>query len=201
MLNCVSSNTTPQNLSQAKPFTVLKSMSEIDQIKNTSFSVNAESQRKLNTAGRKRDTITIVSQEAYKWSFEERSQTAMKAAIEIQSQVGFDAVIVELHTSLPFPSNGRTQPVARAEYAPDSKGFSGSSDKVWEVKASKYQATEDKIKILSYWREHRDQFDNGKSLDEDALKLFIVKKYLIKSDAKDIHLPIFSFSDYADIKL
>lgn len=87
--------------------------------------------------GRKRLGISILSEAA---SFEERAQTAMKAAIDYQKITKADLVSVRLEPSKAM--DGKGSPLAVADYAPDGKGISGDTsmsgnDWVWKVEAIK----------------------------------------------------------------
>lgn len=196
-LSCSSSisNQPLPDLSKAKDFAVEKSNLGIDRV-NDKFIIKPEAKSKLRNESRKNDRVTIVSTDGYKWTVEERAQTAMKAAVEILKQLELDAVIVDLRVYLPPPSKERYEPLASATYSPDGKGFSGSDTKVWDVLASDYKSSDEEMQISSYWKAHRDQFDKGKGLDEKALKEFLIKKYSLKKNINDSFLPTFVLTPY-----
>lgn len=158
----------------ALPYTTIKST-------NTSMS------------DRKRFSARILSDSSYSASSEQRAQTVIAAALEIQQQTHAD--FVEVCLDISKLSSGGLVPFAIARYAPDGKGISGQDNFKWEVKTSETKVSEHSPKIADLWFENRESFlkPNG-SLDELRLKNFISQKLGIKRDL--VHLASSYLIDY-----
>ncbi|MGB3493448.1 MAG: DUF4875 domain-containing protein [Elainellaceae cyanobacterium] len=103
---------------------------------------------------RRRISISIVAPEAL--TFEQRAQTVMKAAQELQDSENAHVVTVFL---VPSPKLvGMGLPLAIARYAPDSGGYSGDQGWQWEVQATDQPVDEQRLRITELWEEKKSSF-------------------------------------------
>lgn len=155
--------------------------------------------RKVDASiGRNRYVLNISSPDAK--TFEERAQTALKAAIEVQEQTGANVVaarlfIYELNEATPLEVMPLA--VARAEYSGDGKDWSGSGklrNGNWEVRASSLQITEQQLAIAKIWEDNDQNFQiddgqGGMQTDEKRLRKLIAKK--LKMSEAEVHTATF----------
>jgi hypothetical protein len=145
------------DISKAQPYTVISS-------KDTSI-----------RASRKRRHIQITSTAI---SREERAQTAMKAAIDSQQELGLDMVEVWLEPDASLMGLGYQYAIAR--YAPDGRGFNPPQQWKWEVEASEQIVRPQALTIAKLWFQNRDSFQTKDGItDEPKLEAFIAKKLSI----------------------
>jgi hypothetical protein len=108
---------------------------------------------------------------------DQRAQTALKAAVEIQRNRGADYVLVQLMFDRKAMSAGWA---AEAEFAPDGFDQSGKTklrNGVWEASVSATTPTADEVAIIRSWDEHAEYFRNSEGLlDERKLKAKIAAK-------------------------
>lgn len=148
-------------------------------------------QKDLSVVGRNRLEWWIQSPEAK--SFEERAQTAMKAAIDLQKKNAADFVNVWLEINPTLAGKGYQLAIAR--YAPDGKGISGTEELKWEVEAADVSTDSQEIAIGDLWYKNRDSFLRPDGLvDEPRIMVFIAKKLHISPD--QVHLPWFTRKGY-----
>lgn len=139
-------------------------------------------------AGRKRMEWWVTSPEAK--SFEERAQTAIKAAIDLQKKSNADMVSIWLEISPSIAGSGNQFAVAR--YAPDGAGISGVKkvdNWTWEVEATGDIPDQQSVTMAELWYHNRPSFllKNGLT-DEPKLKAAIAKKLGIKADQVGLKL-------------
>jgi|GEM_PF-2001890 len=99
---------------------------------------------------------------------EERAQTAMKAAMDLQSITGADlaSAWIEIEPALAKQGNA----LAIAYYAPDNGGFSGDQNWTWQVNASNDQVTDLQILIAKSWEQNKEKFRGQDGMiDEENL--------------------------------
>ena len=129
----------------------------------------------VSFAGRKRYSANIAAPGAV--TFEQRAQTALKAAADIREARNADVVTVFLLISPAL----KGFPLAIADYAPDSLGWTGDRplrNGTWEAEATNEVFSETMIKIAELWYQHKVKFqvDDGfgdKKTDEEAVKKYI----------------------------
>jgi hypothetical protein len=126
-------------------------------------------------------------------TFEERAQTAMQAAIDLQNKTKADVVHISLEEDLAISNNGYQ--LAIAVYSPDGRGYGGESGKIWQVEASDATLTEREVQVVSAWEENKERF-RGKDgvLDEVNLKKFVAEK--LQTDIDRVRLPWVSRNSY-----
>ncbi|MCH8323080.1 MAG: DUF4875 domain-containing protein [Proteobacteria bacterium] len=136
---------------------------------------------------RVRYVLNISSPEAK--TFEQRAQTTLKAAIDVQKQTGANIVAARLFIYEQGELLGSA--IARAEYSNDGKDWGGDKTGLrngnWEVYASTGQITEQQKKLASFWfkNEHKFQIDDGfgdKITDETELKKYVAKEFKMTED-------------------
>ncbi len=140
--------------------------------------------------GRERLEWFIVSDAKTK---EERAQTVIKAAIELQEESGADVVNIMLEPDSDLVKLGYT--LAIADFAPDKCGYSGNKGWEWRVESSVDQFSEDDIIIARIWRNNKEKFrsaDGG--VDEEKLKQFISDQRNISIE--QVVIPWISRSNY-----
>lgn len=141
------------SLEQAKPYQLIDS-------KDFSF------------AGRKRIEAVIVSSANSK---DERAQTAMKAAIELQQKTDADVTAILLEMDKHSIRQGNA--LALANYAPDNGGLSGDQNWTWEVEASDQPLAKLAINVITLWETSKNSFRKSDGLvDEPKLKAAIAKQ-------------------------
>ena len=138
--------------------------------------------------GRKRMEWWVISPEAK--SFEERAQTAIKAAIDLQKKSNADMVSIWLEIN-PILA-GTSNQFAVVRYAPDGAGFSGIKkvdNWIWEVEATGDIPDQQAVTMAELWYQNRPSFllSNGLT-DEPKLKAAIAKKLKIKTDQVGLKL-------------
>ncbi|WP_316347666.1 DUF4875 domain-containing protein [Desulfuromonas acetoxidans] len=119
-------------------------------------------------------------------TFEERAQTAIKAAITLQKELKADIASVRIE---PDPElSGLGYPLAIANYSPDNGGYSGDQGWTWRVEASRNQISPQQIAIAKMWKNNRESFlkPDG-SLDEPNLRMEISKNLGLPFE--QVHLP------------
>ena len=147
----------------------------------------------LSFAGRERIRWFIVSKAAATATFEERAQTAIRAAIDLQEKTGCDVAAVVLELSPKLVGTGHA--LALADYAPDGGGVSGKDDWRWRVEASDDRVEEVSVQIAELWYEHRSTFQTDEGLtDEPKLVSFLAKKLNLPEG--EIRLPWVSRKEY-----
>jgi hypothetical protein len=140
--------------------------------------------------GRKRLEQAIVSSAS---TFEERAQTAMQAAIDLQKKTKADVVSIWLEISPGLAGGGHQ--LATARYAPDGGGFSGDQDWKWEVEAAEQAPDPLSVKVGELWYQKRKAFAGQDGLtDEPKLKEFIAQKLGVNPD--QVLLPWISTKEY-----
>lgn len=119
-------------------------------------------------------------------SKEDRAETVMQAAKDLQAQKDADLVTIYLEVGLFAKGQGRS--LAMATYIPDGCGNSGDDcDGVeWKVSASDYQLTEQELAIWKGWREHREQFIEDGLVNESRLIAFLADQMNISEDQIDL---------------
>ena len=149
---------------QAKVPTDQATVYELISVNDTSF------------AARKRLSARIVAPTAV--THEQRAQTALKAAVDLQKERRVDAVGVFLEISSRLAGQGFV--LAIASYAPDRRGWGGEPlrHETWEAQATGHVVPQNVIKIAELWFQHRDRFQmddgfGGTITDEPALELHI----------------------------
>ena len=139
--------------------------------------------------GHKRIEVWIIAPLAK--TFEQRGETVILAAQELQVAENADVVAVALEPSAALAGQGSA--LALARYAPDGKGY-GAQDWTWEVSSSRYPIDPQQLRIAEAWLEQKGSFQvddgfGGTKTDDDALSKAIAKDFGISpDDAK-----IFSF--------
>lgn len=141
--------------------------------------------------GRKRIGISIVA-ENNELSFEEKAQTVMKAAMDIQEKHSAQMVSVLMEYSK--ESSGIGFVSAKAEYSPDNGGYSGDQNYTWNVESTRSNPTKLQIDSLKLWGAHRNSFKNDGMVDEPKLKAFIAKQ--LRIDPGDVDLPFITLERY-----
>ena len=163
---------------QAKVPTNQASMYETISVNDTSF------------GARKRLSARIVAPTAV--THEQRAQTALKAAVDLQKQRRVDAVGVFLEISPGLAGIGYV--LAIADYAPDGGGWSGSTpfrNGIWEAAATDHVVPDTVIKMAELWFQHEKKFQvndgfGGTMTDESALRKYIAG--LIGIDPAEVDL-------------
>lgn len=195
ILACSSSNkseNTPgaglPDISQAKPYSLLKSNVFLDQVNNTEFLVKPDELKA--TEERRVIKASFSSSEAK--TLEQRAQTAMKAAMDVQKAT--NAHIVDLTLELDEALIGKGKPLVILHYFTDGKDYGGYGKKnVWEIDASGSEIPQEQVDAAKLWYRHREEFRGEDVLaDEAKLKAFLAKKYGLKKE--QIVLP-FPFRD------
>lgn len=157
------SQTKKMDLSQAKPYVI---------IKKDDFSF----------AGRDRYEWSITAPRAN--SFEERAQTAMKAAMDLHKQRNCHVANILLEISEKL--KGKGFPLAMVDYAPDGYGYTGKTGNdrwIWRVEASGDALDPQKIKFREVWNNNKEQFRNPDgAIDEGRLGSYVAKKINIETD-------------------
>jgi hypothetical protein len=125
---------------------------------------------------------------------DQRAQTALVAAVEIQRNTGSAYVLVQMAFDSEAMSAGWA---AEAEYAPDGFDQSGETrlrNGTWEASVSKLSPTADDLAIFRSWDKHRESYRGGDSmLDEGKLKLRIAKETGATAEAIDAALLKYGF--------
>lgn len=145
--------------------------------------------------GRKRIEVRIVAPEAQ--TFEQRGETVILAAKELQERENAAVVFIILEPSAALAGLG--SPLALARYAPDGGGWSGDQDWTWEVEASRDSIDPMQVKVAEKWEEKKDSFQisdgfGGTMTDEDALTEALVKELGITED--QVRFPYFPLESY-----
>lgn len=119
-------------------------------------------------------------------SMEERSQTAMQAALDLQKSSRADVVSVWLEINQDLAATGRQLVIVR--YAPDGKGFSGKQNWQWEVEATDQEVGPLNAEIGDLWFQFQEDYrDENGVLDEVGLKSFMAQKLGV--NANQVTLP------------
>ena len=121
---------------------------------------------------RKRIQWHIVSTQAE--SVADRAATVVQAAKDLMEEaVETDRVAVWLQVDEKLMGTGRL--LASAVYTPDGKGASGEEDgDVWEVESLDIRLSEQDLRVLIGWEQHKEQFrDDSGLLDEEKLKQYL----------------------------
>ena len=134
--------------------------------------------------GRKRIEVRIIAPLAK--TFEQRGETVILAAQELQVAENADVVFVILEPSAALAGQGSA--LALARYAPDGKGF-GDQDWTWEVSSSREPIDPLQLKIAEAWQEKKGSFQvddgfGGTKTDDDALSKAIAKDFGISLSLK-----------------
>lgn len=147
------------------------------------------SSNETSFAARKRLSAMIVAPTAV--THEQRAQTALKAAVDLQKEKRVDAVGVFLEISSSLAEKGYV--LAIASYAPDGQGWGGKPFRhvTWEARATSQVVPQNVIEIAELWyqHEHRFQMDDGfggTRTDEPALKIYIAG--LLRIDPAEVSL-------------
>lgn len=124
----------------------------------------------VSIPGRTRLSASIVAPEAL--TFEQRAQTVMKAAKELQESTNGYVITVFLVPSPDLVGMGINLAIAR--YAVDSRGYSGDQNWQWEVQATDESVDEQQLRITELWEEKRSSFlipdgYGGMKPDEEAV--------------------------------
>lgn len=159
----------------------------------------------ISFPGRKRLNVSLIAPAAL--TGEERAQTALKAAVDVQQQEGADEVSANLEISQPLSGHGFA--LAIADYAPDGGGLSGSQpfgNGTWEAQVTDYVVSPEEAKIADLWYENESKFQindgfGGKKTNEKALKKYIAKLIDVQPSAISV-LPLMAIittrHDYND---
>lgn len=143
----------------------------------------------LSFLGRKRVSAVIVAPTAL--TLEQRAQTALKAAVDLQKRTSADAVNVFLEISPGLAGLGFL--LAKAQYAPDFRGWTGDRayrNGSWEASATDEAIPETAIKIVELWGQHESKFQTiddgfgGTMTDEPALNEYIAE--IMDIDPEDV---------------
>jgi hypothetical protein len=135
--------------------------------------------------GAERGTVFIVALGAT--GFEERAQTAMKAALDLSGEYGLDDTEVLLLPDEKLPERG-TQ-YARAVYRNDKARLDGHD--TWEVTSSDDVLTEKELAIARLWYENADRFNTKEGYtDHERLNRFIARQMHMREDEVDLPAPI-----------
>jgi len=171
------SNAKLPDVSQAKSYSLLKSNVFLDQVNNTEFLVNAD---ELKAMERRVIKVSFSSPEAK--TLEQRAQTAMKAAIDVQKAT--NAHIVDLTLELDEALIGKGKPLVILHYFVDGKDYGGYGKKdTWEIDASGTEVPQEQVDVAKLWYRHREEFRGNDVLaDEAKLKAFLAKKYGLKKE-------------------
>lgn len=154
------------NVSRAVPYKVLG--------KKTWSFMNAE-----------RGTVFIVAPGATE--FEERAQTAMKAALDLGGQYGLDDTEVLLLSDEKLLERG-TQ-YARAVYRNDKAKLPGQY--TWTVTSSDDVLTEKELAVARLWYENAERFNTKEGYtDHERLNRFIARQMHMREDEVDLPAPI-----------
>lgn len=143
----------PSDVSQAVEYTVVKT-------EDVSF------------AGRTRVNRYVVA--AHANTREQRAQTAIKAAMDLQHETlaQVSSVVVELSAWLA----GHGHPVATADYAIDGRGMSGDQSWTWRVSASDEPVTPDRLRVAETYYQYRPRYRQPDGLtDEKGLEAKVRK--------------------------
>lgn len=133
--------------------------------------------------GRKRIEVRIVAPEAE--TFEQRGETVILAARELQAAENAQVVMVVLEASEALAGEGYVKALAR--YAPDGGGFSGDQGWTWQVTSSPLPLDPQQVEIAEAWSSRRDNFQisdgfGGTTTDEDALSAEIAADFGLSPD-------------------
>ena len=127
----------------------------------------------FSSAKRKRIRWHIVAPQAE--SVADRAATVVQAAKDLMAEaVETDRVAVWLHIDERLMAAGKL--LASASYTPDGKGASGEDDggEVWEVESSDTQLSEQDLRVLMGWEQHKERFrDELELLDEERLVQYL----------------------------
>jgi hypothetical protein len=114
-------------------------------------------------------------------SFEERAQTAMKAAFDLQKKSKADVVSIWLEIGPAMAGAGHQLAIAR--YAPDGGGFSGDQKWIWEVEAAVQEPDPLEIEVGELWYQNSEAYRGlDGALDEPSLKAFIAEKLGVEKE-------------------
>lgn len=144
---------------------------------------------------RRRISISIVAPEAL--TFEQRAQTAMKAAQDFQVSDNAHVSTVFLVPSPKLVGMGLNLAIAR--YAPDGGGYSGDQGWRWEVQATDQPLDEQRLRITELWEEKQSSFlipdgFGGMRPDEDAIDQAVATELGINLD--EVRTLLFFLDDY-----
>ncbi len=158
-----------QDISKAKPYSII-------------------GKDDISTPSRKRISVHIITKEN-NLTFEEKAQTVMKAAMNIQQDT--EAKIVTVFLEISKESSGEGRILASAKYSPDNGGYSGDQGFTWEVRSSRKNPTAVQIKCLELWIKNRKDFqkDDGMT-DEPRLVDYIADKLNISPEKVGIPTPL-----------
>jgi len=145
--------------------------------------------------GRKRIEVRIVAPEAR--TFEQRGETVILAAKELQERENAAVVFVILEPSAALAGLGSS--LALAKYAPDGGGWSGDQGWTWEVEASRDSVDPMQVKVAERWEERKDAFQisdgfGGTMTDDDALSEALAKELGVTEE--QIRFPYFTLESY-----
>lgn len=148
------------------------------------------STKDFSFAGRKRLVVSITAPTAQ--SADQRAQTALKAAVDLQRGRDADEVSADLEVSEALDGQGFA--LAIADYAPDGGGLSGSkpfSHGTWEVQVSAYVVSPEQAKIANLWYENENRFQvgdgfGGTRTNEKALKKYIAR--VVHARSSDVNI-------------
>lgn len=141
----------------------------------------------LSFPGRKRMRAAILAPAAS--TVEQRAQTALKAAVDLQERTGADAVKVVLEISPALA--GQRLMLAIGEYAPDLRGWTGFGPHLngsWQASATAETIPERAVEIATLWLESEGKFQKddgsgGTTTDGAALNDYVAETMDIEPDA------------------
>lgn len=153
--------------------------------------------KNISIPGRTRLSASIVAPEAL--TVEQRAQTAMKAAKELQESTKAYVVTVFLVPSPNLVGMGINLAIAR--YAVDGRGYSGDQNWQWEVQATDKPVDEQQLRITELWEEKQSSFlipdgYGGMKPDEDAVDEAVAAELGI--DVSEVRTLSFFLDDYTD---
>lgn len=132
-----------------------------------------------------RGTVFIVAPGAT--GFEERAQTAMKAALDLGEQYGLDDTEVLLLSDEKLLERG-TQ-YARAVYRKDKARLTGQD--TWTVSSSDDVLTEKELAVARLWYENADRFNTKEGYtDHGRLNRFIARQMHTREDKVELPAPM-----------
>ncbi len=148
----------------------------------------------VSFAGRKRIKIFIVADQL-NLTYEQKAQTAMRAALDIQKETraNFVSAILEMVPE----ASGYGFALAMADYSPDNGGVSGNDKQTWKVDSSHENPTETDLQVMKAWYQNRDRFQKDGMTDEPKLKAFIASQIGLKPN--QVSLPWISREAYFEL--
>jgi len=151
----------------------------------------------VSIPGRTRLSASIVAPDAL--TFEQRAQTAMKAAKELQESTNGYVITVFLVPSPDLVGMGINLAIAR--YAVDGRGYSGDQNWQWEVQATDEPVDAQQLRITELWEEKQASFlipdgYGGMKPDEKAVDEAVAAELGI--DVSEVRTLSFFLDDYTD---